>query len=180
MKFKLNFGKGGLKGFVIQHAEKGIFGMVLVLVAAFIYSSATQETVEQGESPSSLKGSAAGALLPCRMATLGRRWHRTGKGRSTIIRRGWDCPAAGRRRGLPGTTPWIKDLIPRQQKRLDPEIYAPSKVEAEAGVFAVMMRTAKPDDACQATRMQWNRRRRSPSPNRRRRSGSTAGRCMAI
>ena len=62
MKLKLNFGKGGLKGFIVQHAEKAIFGMVLVLVAVFVYSSATLESVDEGQSPSSLKGSAGGAL----------------------------------------------------------------------------------------------------------------------
>jgi hypothetical protein len=148
MKLKLNFGKGGLKGFVIQHAEKGIFGMVLVLVAAFIYSSATQETVEQGESPSSLKGGAAGALTtlqngnpwaalaPDRQGKVDNYPARVGIARQTVD------DAAYR-----GTTPWIKDLVPRQQKRQDPELYAPSKVEAQAGVFAVMMRTTRPDDA---------------------------------
>ena len=144
MKFKLNFGKGGLKGFVIQHAEKGIFGMVLVLVAAFIYSSATQETVEQGESPSSLKGGAAGALTSLQN---GNPWaalapDRQGKvdnypALAGIARQPVDDAA------YRGTTPWIKPLIRLQQKRQDPELYAPSKVEAEAGVFAVMMRTAQ-------------------------------------
>ncbi len=58
MKFKFNFGKGGLKGFIVQHAEKGVFGMVLVLVAWFVYSSATLETVDEGQNPNSLKGGA--------------------------------------------------------------------------------------------------------------------------
>ena len=103
MKFKLNFGKGGLKGFVIQHAEKGIFGMVLVLVAAFIYSSATQETVEQGESPSSLKGGAAGALTSLQnWQPLGGAGAGQARESGQLSGPGRDCPAAGRRRGLPG------------------------------------------------------------------------------
>jgi len=148
MGLKINFGKGGLKGFVIQHAEKGIFGMVLVLVAAFIYSSATQETVEQGESPNSLKGGASGALNTLQS---GNPWAALAPERLGKVD---DYPALAQNARQPvddaayrGTTPWIKDLIPRQQKRQDPEVYAPLKAEAEAGVFAVMTRITKPDDA---------------------------------
>lgn len=148
MKFKLSFGKGGLKGFIVQHAEKGIFGVVLLLVAAFIYSSATQETIQQGESPSSLKGSAAAALNSLQ---TGNPWAALAPERQGKV---LNYPAlAGTARqpvddaSYRGTTPWIKDLIPRLQKRLDPELYAPTDVEAEAGVYAVMVRTTKPDEA---------------------------------
>ena len=147
MKFKLNFGKGGLKGFVVQHAEKAIFGMVLILVAAFIYSSATQKAVEEGESPNSLKGSAGSALNSLQ---TGNPWAAIGPERQGKI--GNYPMMAGIARqpvddaAYRGPTPWIRDLIPRQQKRQDPEIYAPSNVEAKAGVFAFMMRATRPDD----------------------------------
>lgn len=148
MGLKLKFGKGGLKGFVIQHAEKGIFGMVLVLVAAFIYSSATQETVEQGESPNSLKGGAAGALNTLQS---GNPWAALAPERLAKID---DYPKLAQSARQPvddaayrGTIPWIKELIPRQQKRQDPEVYAPVQPEAEAGMFAMVTRITRPDDA---------------------------------
>ncbi len=183
MKFKLNLGKGGLKGFVIQHAEKGIFGMVLVLVAAFIYSSATQETVEQGESPNSLKGGASGALTSLQN---GNPWaalapDRRGKvdnypALAGIARQPVDDSA------YRGTTPWIKPLIRLQQKRQDPELYAPSKVEAQAGVFAVMMRTARPDDAWAGDKDAVEQPKEKPKPKpkkeRRPRGGAMYGDMM--
>lgn len=148
MGLKLKFGKGGLKGFLAQHVEKGIFGMVLVLVAAFIYSSATQETVEQGESPNSLKGGAAGALNTLQS---GNPWAALAPERLAKID---DYPKLAQNARQPvddaayrGTIPWIKELVPRQQKRQDPEIYAPVQPEAEAGVFAMVTRLTRPDDA---------------------------------
>ncbi len=46
-----------------------------------------------------------------------------------------------------GTNAWKNDLVRLPQKRKDPDSLRPEQVEAEAGVFAVMMRTTKPDDA---------------------------------
>ncbi len=146
MKLKLNFGKGGLKGFVVQHAEKAIFGMVLILVGVFVYSSATLETVDEGQSPGSLKGSAGGALTNLQNANA---WATLGPERQRKVD---NYPAQA---SIAGTAvdpqpytgnPWIKELFPRQQKRQDPTIYRPEQVEAEARVVAIMMRTRKVDD----------------------------------
>ena len=165
MGLKLKFGKGGIKGFVIQHAEKGIFGTVLVLVAAFVYSSATQETVEQGESPNSLKGSASSALNSLQG---GNPWAALAPERLAKVD---DYPALAQNARQPvddaayrGTTPWIKELIPRQQKRQDPEIYAPIKPEAEAGLFAVMTRITRPDDAWAGDKDAVERPKEPPKP----------------
>ena len=122
MKLKLNFGKGGLKGFIVQHAEKAIFGMVLVLVAVFVYSSATLETVDEGQSPSSLKGSAGGALKNLQNANA---WAALGPERQRKVD---NYPALATIAGTavdpqPYTgDPWIKELFRRQQKRQDPAI----------------------------------------------------------
>ncbi len=146
MKFKLSFGKGGVKGFVIQHAEKGIFGTVLLLVAVFIYSSATQEAVEEGESPSSLKGGASSALNTLQTANP---WPALSTERLAKVDN-YPALAQNARRavddtGYRETTPWIKELIPRQQKRQDPELFAPIQVEADGGVFSVLTRLAGND-----------------------------------
>jgi len=146
MKLKLNFGKGGLKGFIVQHAEKAIFGMVLVLVAVFVYSSATLESVDEGQSPSSLKGSAGGALKNLQNANA---WATIGPERQRKVD---NYPALAGIAGSPVDPqpytgdPWIKELFRRQQKRQDPAMYQPEQVEAEAGVFAIMMRTRILDD----------------------------------
>ena len=179
MKLKLNFGKGGLKGFIVQHAEKAIFGMVLILVAVFVYSSATLETVDQGQSPNALKGSAGGALTNLKN---GNPWATLGPQRQAKVD---NYPAlagsAGQQVDPQAYTgdPLFNDLFRRQQKRQDPAIYPPEQVEAEAGVFAVMMRTQKLDDAWAGDKDAIEKPKEKPKPKpkkeKRPRMGSGGG-----
>lgn len=175
MKLKFNFGKGGLKGFIIQHAEKAIFGMVLVLVGVFVYSSATLETVEQDQSPSSLKGSAGGALTNLKN---GNPWAAIGPERQAKVDNyPENARFAGQQVDPQAYTgdPWIKELFRRQQKRQDPDIYAPEQVEAEAGVFAVMMRTQKLDDAWAGDKDAIEKRKEPPKPKPKKEKRSRMG-----
>ncbi len=102
--------------------------------------------MNEGQSPSSLKGSAGGALKNLQNANA---WAALGPERQRKVD---NYPAMATIAGTavdpqPYTgDPWIKELFRLHQKRQDPAIYQPEQVEAEAGVFAIMMRTRKLDD----------------------------------
>jgi hypothetical protein len=77
MKLKKMFGEGGIKGFFALHAEKLIFGVVILLVVFFVYSSATQEGISLSETPEKLKDEAQRPAAISR-PTTGKRWKRNG------------------------------------------------------------------------------------------------------
>lgn len=145
MRLKIDFGKGGLKGFVAQHAEKAILGLVLALVAFFIYSSATQEVADTG-SPEDLKSKASSA-------------------RSGLNQDYWDAIRPDREKGIEDyrdkaeggregigekdyalANPWNGRLFPGQGKRGDPQMLPPELVRASGGVYSIPMRTTSRDD----------------------------------
>lgn len=147
MKMKIRFGEGGFKGFVLQHAEKLVFGVVLLLVAVFIYSSATQEGISMSETPEKLKNEATLArghvtddhwsdLAPTRVSKV-----EDFPGRAELIR----TPI--RDTEYAPEMPLDKPAMPSAQKRSDPEMLAPTNVEAKAGVYAVAWRLRQPEDA---------------------------------
>jgi len=143
MRLKIDFGKGGLKGFIAQHAEKAILGLVLALVGVFIYTSATQEVDETG-SPEDLKTDAGGA----RSALAVDHWGEIREERVAAIgdtnfaerakQAGRDIEDAAYR--LAST--WDKpDFAPRANRE-DPKMFRPEEVEASGGVFNIAMRTS--------------------------------------
>jgi hypothetical protein len=140
MKLKVSLGEGGLKGLFTQHAEKVIFGVVLVLVASFVYLSATQETMEGDRTPDDLKRQATSAsthlkenywdeIAPEREKEVDNYPQRAKVARSKIDEKGYTLP-----------NPLDRPLIPPKTKRGDPEILPPVQVEAEGAVYAVAMR----------------------------------------
>ena len=141
MKLKFSLGEGGLKGFFTHHAEKAIFGVVLALVAFFVYTSATQTSdVSSDSDPEDLKrqaGSAKGhlsnnywdAIAPEREKTVRDYPGRAKVARSPIDEMGYTLP-----------NPLDRPLIPKKSKRGDPEILAPVQVEAGGAVYSVAMR----------------------------------------
>ncbi len=184
MRLKLNFGKGGLKGFVSHHAEKAIFGLVLCLVAFFIYSSATQEVEETG-SPEDLKRNASSA-------------------RSGLDQDYWDAIRPEREKEVEdyggkaeeGRKPideadyalsniWDPGVTPRRGKRGDPKMLGPQLVEASGGVFNIPIRTASREDFWENDKdavakpkeeaKPWRRRPKKKKPSRGYMGGSSDG-----
>jgi len=134
-----------LKGFVSQHAEKAIFGLVLGLVGFFIYTSATQEVDETG-SPEDLKKNASSArsglnqdywdkIRPDREKKVENYADRAGVARKAI------ADADYRLANI-----WDKGVIPKRGKRGDPQMLAPEQVVASGGVFNIPMRTSSRDN----------------------------------
>lgn len=147
MKLKIGFGEGGIKGFFVRHVEKMIFGVVILLVVFFVYSSATQEGISLSETPEKLKSEAQLArghvtenswseLEPERVKKVGNYPARAEEIRTPIR----DDQYAPDRPLLE------RPLIPPDQKRRDPELFPPTKVEASGGVYSVAWRLTKPDD----------------------------------
>jgi hypothetical protein len=147
MKLKIGFGEGGIKGFFVRHVEKMIFGVVILLVVFFVYSSAKQEGISLSETPEKLKSEAQlarghvtenswRALEPERVKKVGNYPARAEEIRTPIR----DDQYAPDRPLLQ------RDPIPPHQKRRDPELFPPTKVEASGGVFSVAWRLTKPDD----------------------------------
>ncbi len=142
MKFKIGFGEGGLKGFVLQHSEKAVFGAVLLLVVVFVYSSATQEGISMNETPEKLKSEATLA----RTHVTQDHWEALAPEREDLLD---DFPARAEQIRTPlNDDPYAPDLpltlpvLPGQERRADPEIFAPLDVEVQGMVAAVAWRVA--------------------------------------
>lgn len=145
-KPKISLGEGGLKGLLVQHVEKMVFGIVLVLVAYFIYSSATQTGLPSQRNPLALQNEANGAvtnikannwasLEPTRRNKVGRYEDRVVEMTKPIEANPYASPVllSGRIGGLSG-------------RRGDPKMLAPENVIAEGGVFAIPQYVARPED----------------------------------
>lgn len=171
MRLKPNFGKGGLKGFVSQHAEKAIFGLVLGLVAFFIYSSATQEVEETG-SPEDLKRNASSAssglsqdywdaIRPEREKEVEDYGEKAQDGRKPIDQADYALAHI-----------WDPPVTPKRGHRDDPRILAPEQVEALGGVFNIPVRSAG-DDPWEGDKDAVAKPKEEAKPKRTRRKKST-------
>ena len=154
MKFGSKLGSGGLKEVVTQHAEKAIFGVVLALVAFFIYSSATEETIPSTRSPDDLKVQAATASRH-----LGENfWDNIKVDRESKVK---DFPERAKEARKPideagYTLPNVldKELIPKRSMRRDPAIMKPIQIEAEGSVLAVALRAGDKEVVALARNLQ--------------------------
>ncbi len=170
MKLKIGFGEGGLKGFIVRHAEKVIFGVVLLLVAFFVYSSATQEGITLSETPEKLKSEAQAA----RSHITADHWRDLAPERVNKVE---DYPARAEEIRTPiRDTDYAPDrplldqpLTPPNQKRRDPEVFQPIKVEAKGGVYAVAWRLKQPDDAYASDKDAVLKPKEQPKPKRKKR-----------
>lgn len=182
MRLKINFGKGGLKGFVLQHAEKAVFVLVICLMAGFIYISATQEVEETG-SPEDLKKNASSArsglnqdywdkIRPDRESKVENYADRAGVARKAI------ADADYRLANI-----WDKAVIPKRGKRGDPQMLPPEQVVASGGVFNIPMQTRSGEnpwefdkDAVVKPKEETRpKRKRRNKPNRRTMDGGSDG-----
>lgn len=146
MKLKPNLGEGGIKGLAAQHIEKFVLGVALVLVALFIYSSATQEGLQSSKRPDDLKRQGENALRTISQDNWSQlaperenMWEdfpkRTEEARAKIIESDYALPH-----------PWEKPIIPPRTKRRDPKLFPPIETTAVAVVGAVAVKSAKPVD----------------------------------
>ncbi len=147
MKLKKMFGEGGIKGFFALHAEKLIFGVVILLVVFFVYSSATQEGISLSETPEKLKDEAQSA----RGHITADHWAEMEEER---IKKVGDYPTRAKEirtairddQYAPDRPLLERDVTPSEKPRSDPELFAPIKVEAKGGVYSLAWLLDEPKD----------------------------------
>ena len=61
-KPKASLGGNGLKGFFLQHVEKFVFAIAILLVIAFVYLGYKVDSFEANKTPNSLKDLATRAV----------------------------------------------------------------------------------------------------------------------
>ena len=61
-KPKLSLGPGGLKGLFVQHIEKIVFGVAILLVLAFVFLGYRLESKLEGKTPDKLQSLATTAV----------------------------------------------------------------------------------------------------------------------
>ncbi len=147
MKLKKILGDGGIKGCFALHVEKLVFGVVILLVVFFVYSSATQEGISLSETPEKLKNEAESA----RNHITSDHWAALEQDRVKMV---GDYPdraleirtAIQYNQYAPDRPLLARDTNPSEQPRRDPELLAPIRVEAKGGVYSLAWRLDKPDD----------------------------------
>ena len=173
---KISFGEGGLKGFLSQHVEKLILGVVLLMVAFFIFSSATQEGVADGD-PKKLESLANSALSHIqRDAWESMREEREGM-QDNYFKLAVESRAPVDEKNYYLAHPWKKGLLPQQAKRSDPKFFPPLEVIA-AGVVAPVAMMSKTDpwsDDEVAIVIEEEKKKPRRRPRRRTAPGGTAG-----
>lgn len=146
MKLKVNLGEGGIKGLLLQHVEKVVLGVAVLLVVYFVYSSATKEGLKDERRPDGLKQEGEKAVAHISRDT----WEELRPDREKKVE---DFPAkTDEARAKINESDyalgmiWDKPNIPRRAKRSDPKLFPPINLEVEAVVTAVAVKTATATD----------------------------------
>lgn len=132
-KAKFSLGPGGIKGFFLEHVEKMVLGLVLVVVVLFVYFGSTVETFPDSKTPATLQQTVARAT-----STLeAKSWEKV---KETILPPPIDNPIVIRvsEKDFPLRT-MDERILPSRTKRRDPDLYPPVNLEVEAMVAAVGM-----------------------------------------
>jgi hypothetical protein len=169
MKLKKILGDGGIKGFFALHAEKLVFGLVILLVVFFVYSSATQEGISLSETPEKLKNEAQTA----RGHITDDHWEVLEQDRVKMV---GDYPVRAREirtaiqydQYAPDRPLLARDPTPSEQPRRDPELFAPIKVEAKGGVYSLAWRLDEPNDPFAEDSDALAQPKETPKPKKRR------------
>jgi hypothetical protein len=132
-KGKFSFGPGGIKGFFLEHVEKMVLGLVLVVVVLFVYFGSTVETFPDTKTPATLQQTVARANT----AMETKSWEKV---KETILPPPIDNPIVIRvsEKDFPLRT-MDERILPSRTKRRDPDLYPPINLEVETMVAAVAM-----------------------------------------
>jgi hypothetical protein len=122
-KLKVGFGEGGFQGFMARHVEKCVLGVVILLMAWFIYSgSDTKPLGSDNITQKSLQDTAQQAQAKIQTSS----WtdvapeRKPGMDVSVIVNQQTKVDSAG----YQGRTPWDPAPVPRLAPRTDPRILA--------------------------------------------------------
>ncbi len=127
-KPKLSLGPDGIKGLFVQHIEKIVFGVAILLVLVFVYLGSRLESNITGKTPEKLRELATTAVANIERPTFEEvkkeRMPREGKGGQYDVRLG---VVSGQT--TPGPYELLVPLDPPKgkpgSKREDPQLFAP-------------------------------------------------------
>ena len=140
-KPKLSLGSGGVKGLFVQHIEKIVFGVAILLVLAFVFLGYRLDSQLDGKTPDGLQSFGATAVANIERPTFEdvkkERTPREGQGGQYSARVDNDDPPD------PDTyviKPWDQPLGKPGSKREDPLVFAPTKLESTALIGPLCIR----------------------------------------
>ncbi len=140
-KPKVSLGSNGIKGFFLQHIEKLVFAVAILLVAVFVWLGTRVDTFKTSQTPNTLKQLATDAELHINRSSSevlrNERAPREGRGgqyAKRVEQGGIETPDAG--------IPWDPPTGRPGSKRNDPKVFPPIKLETVALTGALCL---KPD-----------------------------------
>ncbi len=132
-KPKLSLGSGGVKGLFVQHVEKLVFGVAILLVLAFVFLGYRLESKLDGKTPDGLQtlANTSWRALSDRRSKKSRKNARRGKDRAVSILRVSDNDDPPDPEAFV-IKPWDQPLGRPGSKREDPTVFPPTKLETTA------------------------------------------------
>jgi hypothetical protein len=147
-KPKLSLGPGGLKGLFVQHIEKIVFGVAILLVLAFVFLGYRLESKLEGKTPDKLQSLATTAVGNIQRPTFEEvkkeRTPREGKGGQYFARVQGIDPLDPL---IYSIKPWDQPLGSPGSKREDPEVFPPIKLETTALTGALCLRAEEGEES---------------------------------
>jgi hypothetical protein len=170
-KPKLSLGPGGMKGLLIRHIEKIVFGVTILLVLVFVFLGYRLESKLAGRTPDKLQSLATTAVTNIQRSSAAalesERTPREGKGGRYFARVQGIAPLDPLVYSL---KPWNQPLGSPNSKREDPEIFAPIKLETTPLTGALCVRAEEGEESLLA------KLENAPAPEKKKEKSKDKGR----
>ncbi len=141
-KPKISLGSGGIKGLIVQHVEKLVFGLAVLAVIAFVFLGYRLDSKLGNKTPDGLATLATNAEAninkPSADELRKMRVPRDGQGGQYYARVDQDDPPDPQAYAI---KPWAPPMARPGSKREDPAVFAPLKLETTALIGPLCIRS---------------------------------------
>jgi hypothetical protein len=174
---QLSLGPDGIKGLLVQHVEKFVFGLAVLLVLVFVYLGINIESYDSSKTPDELKSLAVRATSHINESNstelLDDRVPREGRG-GQYERRVNDASLATDPSAYKINVPWVPPAGKPGSKREDPELFKPLELETYAFTGAICLQAEAAGEGALAE-LDYAEPRKEDRPKRRKRQRRPRG-----